>query len=459
MNVTDYKNFIKGRCVSVIGIGVSNVPLIRFLTEAGAVVTAHDKKNKEQLGDVCDELTALGTKLVLGEGYLKDIPQNTEVVFKTPGLRIDVPELVEAAEKGITITSEMELFFELCPGQIIAITGSDGKTTTTTLIGEMLKNSGYNCYIGGNIGKPLIDEVEKMTADDKIVLELSSFQLHSMKHRPDIAVVTNVTPNHLDWHTDFDEYVNAKKNIFQGQKAGGRVILNYDNQVTRDFAKSAQAPIFFSRNSGLESGVFLQGDAIVRRTDEGMIEEILNIRDIRIPGMHNVENYMAAIAAVYDMVGKETINHVAKGFNGVPHRIEFVREIDGARYYNDSIASSPARTTAGLKSFDKKVILIAGGYDKKIPFDEFGSVINGYVKKLILVGATSEKIYTAVKNADNYDGLEIFRESEFEGAVNKARECAQKGDVVILSPACASFDLFKNFEERGNTFKRIINNF
>ena len=458
MNVTDYKRFIKGKCVSVIGIGVSNVPLIRFLTDAGAVVTAHDKKNREQLGEAYDELMDLGTQLVLGEGYLKNIPQNTEVIFKTPGLRIDVPELVEAAEKGITITSEMELFFELCPGQIIAITGSDGKTTTTTLIGEMLKNAGYNCYIGGNIGNPLIDEVEEMTVDDKIVLELSSFQLHSMKHRPDIAVVTNVTPNHLDWHTDFDEYVNAKKNIFQGQKACSRVILNYDNQVTRGFAESAQAPVFFSRDSELENGVFLQGDAIVRKAD-GRIEEVLNTRDIRIPGMHNVENYMAAIAAVYDMVGKETINQVAKNFNGVPHRIEFVREIDGVRYYNDSIASSPARTTAGLKSFDKKVILIAGGYDKKIPFDEFGSVINGYVKKLILVGATSEKIYAAVKNADNYDGLEIFRESEFESAVNKARECAENGDIVMLSPACASFDLFKNFEVRGNTFKNIVNNF
>lgn len=459
MNVTDYKKFIKGKSVSVIGIGVSNVPLIRFLTDAGAVVTAHDKKNREQLGEAYDELVDLGTMLVLGEGYLKNIPESTEVIFKTPGLRIDVPELVQAAEKGITITSEMELFFELCPGQIIAITGSDGKTTTTTLIGEMLKNAGYNCYIGGNIGKPLIDEVERMTAHDKIVLELSSFQLHSMKHRPDIAVVTNVTPNHLDWHTDFDEYVNAKKNIFQGQKADGRVILNYDNQVTRDFAESAQKPVFFSRNAELKRGVFLQDDAIVRKTDEGMIEEILNIRDIRIPGMHNVENYMAAIAAVYDMVGKETINYVAKSFNGVPHRIEFVKEIDGVRYYNDSIASSPARTTAGLKSFDKKVILIAGGYDKKIPFDEFGCVINEYVKKLILVGATSEKIYSAVKNADNYDGLEILMESEFQSAVNKAKEYAQNGDVVILSPACASFDLFKNFEERGNTFKNIVNNF
>lgn len=459
MNVTDYKNFIKGKCVSVIGIGVSNVPLIRFLTDAGAVVTAHDKKNRDQLGEVYEELVDLGTKMILGEGYLKNIPQNTEVIFKTPGLRIDVTELAEAAEKGITVTSEMELFFELCPGQIIAITGSDGKTTTTTLIGEMLKNAGFNCYIGGNIGKPLIDEVEGMTAEDKIVLELSSFQLHAMKHCPEVAVVTNVTPNHLDWHTDFEEYVNAKKNIFQGQKAGGKVILNYDNEVTKQFAESAQNSVFFSRNSEPERGVFLQDDVIVRKTDDGEIDEVLNITDIRIPGMHNVENYMAAIAAVYDMVGKETINHVAKSFNGVPHRIEFVREIDGVRYYNDSIASSPARTTAGLKSFEKKVILIAGGYDKKIPFDEFGSVINEYSKKLILVGATSEKIYAAVKNADNYNGLEIFKESEFESAVNKARECAQKGDIVMLSPACASFDLFKNFEVRGNTFKNIVNNF
>lgn len=459
MNVTDYKKFIKGKCISVVGVGVSNVPLVRFLINAGAVVTAHDKKNKEQLGEVYDELSALGVRFVLGDGYLKDIPQGTEIIFKTPGLRIDTLELVSAKEKGIAITSEMELFFELCPSQIIAITGSDGKTTTTTLIGEMLKTAGYNCYIGGNIGKPLIGEVEDMTEKDKVVLELSSFQLHSMKHCPDIAVVTNVTPNHLDWHTDFDEYVNAKKNIFRGQKAGGKVVLNYDNQVTRDFASIAQSPVFFSRKSVLDSGVFLQNDDIVLKKADGEIEKILNIGDIKIPGMHNVENYMAAIAAVYHLVDKETVNHVAKSFNGVPHRIEFVRELDGIRYYNDSIASSPARTTAGLKSFDKKVILIAGGYDKKIPFDEFGSIINGYVKKLILVGATSEKIQAAVENAENYDGLDIFRENEFESAVKRARDCAENGDIVILSPACASFDLFKNFEERGNIFKSIVNSF
>lgn len=459
MKIDEYKSFINGKNVSVIGIGVSNVPLIRFLIGCGASVTAHDKKNREQLGEICDELSNLSVRFVLGEKYLRDIPENTDVIFKTPGLRVDVPELKAAAEKGIEITSEMELFFELCPAKIIAVTGSDGKTTTTTLIGEMLKKQGFKCYIGGNIGTPLIGEIENITADDKIVLELSSFQLHTMKRSADIAIVTNVTPNHLDWHKDFTEYAESKKNIFKFQDENGRVVLNYDNDITRSFADDAKNSMFFSRKQQLERGIFLRGNMIVLKDTNGTETEILDIRDIKIPGLHNVENYMAAIAAVYPTVSIENIRYVAKNFGGVAHRIELIRTLDGVKYYNDSIASSPARTTAGLVSFKQKVILIAGGYDKKIPFDDFGYTVNDCVKKLILVGMTSDKIETAVKNASNYDNLPIYRETDFEKAVNRARDCAENGDIVILSPACASFDLFKNFEERGNKFREIVMNF
>lgn len=457
MVAAEYKKSIKDKKISVVGVGVSNIPLIRFLIDGGALVAAHDKRSADQLGEIYSELECLGVKFVLGEDYLKNIPKDTDIIFKTPGIRPDVPELLNAVSQGAVLTSEMELFFELCPAKIIAVTGSDGKTTTTSLIGEMLKKEGYNCYIGGNIGNPLIGEVEKMTKDDMAIVELSSFQLFSMKKSADIAVVTNVTPNHLDWHKDFSEYVESKKSIFS-HNSNCKVILNFDNEITRNFAKDAKDFIYFSRQNSLERGMVLKNGKI-ELIDGASEKEFITADAIKIPGVHNIENYMAAIAAVYPFVSLETIEYVAKNFGGVPHRIELVRTLDGVRFYNDSIASSPARTTAGLKSFEKKVILIAGGYDKKIPFDEFGLVVNDRVKELVLVGTTSEKIETAVKNASNYSGLTIHRESDFEEAVNKARKCASDGDVVLLSPACASFDLFKNFEERGNTFKSIVNNF
>ena len=460
MTIQEWKNQIKDCEVAVIGIGVSNLPLIRLLCTCGAKVYAHDKRTKEQLEETYQELCDLGVTMVLGAGYLDSIAASVSVIYKTPGVRYDLPVLKQAAANGARITSEMELFFELCPAPIIAVTGSDGKTTTTSLIYDMLCRAGYHCYLGGNIGHPLVSELEEMTPDDRVVLELSSFQLQTMKRSAGIAVVTNVTPNHLDWHTDFEEYMESKKAVFAYQGKDGKVVLNYDNANTRAFGTEANHVTYFSSKEVLRDGYCLEGDSIVFRQNGKTVREVLDIRDIYIPGMHNVENYMAAIAATDTLVQDDIVRTTAKEFKGVPHRIEFVRELDGVKYYNDSIASSPARTTAGLVSFgDKKVILIAGGYDKKIPFDDFGAVVNDRVKKLVLVGVTSEKIETAVKQAQNYRGLPIFRCTSFEEAVNTARNEAETGDIVILSPACASFDLFKNFEVRGNTFKEIVNHF
>lgn len=459
--VREFNQKIKGVKAAVIGIGVSNVPLIRFLTERGARVVAHDKRTAEQLGDTYKELSGLGVEFVLGDGYLDKIDEDVKIVFKTPGVRYDVPAIKAAVDKGAELSSEMELFFELCPAEIIAVTGSDGKTTTTSLINDMLTRGGYKCYLGGNIGTPLIYQVEEIKAEDKVVVELSSFQLHTMKKSPHIAVVTNVTPNHLDWHKDFQEYVDAKKAVFANQKEGDRAVFNYDNEITKGFYNETPNGVYFSRTNKIDNGYGLNGDMIALFEDGKVKRDILNVNDIYIPGVHNIENYMAAIAAVDGLVSDEVIRATAKGFVGVPHRIEFVRELDGVKYYNDSIASSPARTTAGLNSFDKKVILIAGGYDKKIPFDDFGTVVNDKVKKLVLCGFTADKIEAAVKNADNYnaEALPIYKLTDFKEAVEKARAVAESGDVVILSPACASFDLFKNFEERGNTFKDIVNMF
>ena len=460
MTLNEWKKKAVGCEMAVVGIGVSNLPLIRFLVSCGAVVTAHDKRSAQELGDTYRELKELGVELKLGEHYMDEISCTAKIVFKTPGIRYDVPALKKVAEHGAKITSEMELFFKLCPARKIAVTGSDGKTTTTSLIYDMLCRSGYTCYLGGNIGRPLIGEIEEIKADDIAVLELSSFQLHTMKQSPDIAVITNVTPNHLDWHKDFDEYKDSKKAIFAYQNENGKVILNYDNNITRIFGDEANNATYFSSSQILENGYCLKENYIVYMKNGIIQRNVLDIRDIYIPGMHNIENYMAAIAATDSLINDDIVRTTAVEFKGVPHRIEFVRELDGIKYFNDSIASSPARTIAGLLSFgSKKVVLIAGGYDKKIPFDEFGSVVNDHVKKLILVGVTSEKIENAVKAASNYNGLAIYRCSEFEEAVNTARNEAENGDIVILSPACASFDLFKNFEERGNTFKDIVKKF
>ena len=452
MTLNEYKQFVCGKRVCAIGIGVSNVPLIEFLISCGANVTACDKKAKSDLGEIATKLESLGVTLICGEDYLDNL--DYEIIFKTPGMRPDVKALNDARERGSIVTSEMELFFELCPCKIIAVTGSDGKTTTTTLIYETLKKAGYTCHLGGNIGRPLIGDIEKITANDMAVLELSSFQLYTMRKSPDVAVITNLAPNHLDWHTDLNEYLEAKKNIFKFQSKENTLVINHDNDVTDPLDKESAAGVRkFSRVGTVENGVMLMGNDIVY-VSGGKTEKIMEKTDIRLPGEHNVENYMAMAAAVKDFVKPETIKEVALNFGGVPHRIEFVREVGGVKFYNDSIASSPSRTTAALNSFDEKIILIAGGYDKKIPFDDLGKLICEKVKNLVLVGHTADKIKTAV---DAAGGVPTAVCTDFKEAVLTAYKTAKEDDIVVLSPACASFDLFKNFEERGNLFKQIVN--
>ena len=453
MTVLEYLTSLKNKRVAVIGIGVSNTPLIRMLLSAGINVTACDKNSRDGLGEISEELERLGAHLQLGENYLAGLDQ--DVIFRTPGLRPDVPALEAARERGAEITSEMEVFFRVCPCKIIAVTGSDGKTTTTTIISELLKAAGYNVHVGGNIGRPLLPDAASMNSSDVAVLELSSFQLMTMNQSPDIAVVTNVSPNHLDVHKSMDEYIAAKENVFAHQSSQGLAVFNYDNDITRAFAEKASGRcVYFSRRNELCHGVYVKDNAIWSGE-----RKVLSLEDILIPGVHNVENYMAAIAAVESMVSDGVIRKVAQTFGGVEHRIELVRTLNGVRYYNDSIASSPTRTIAGLRSFKEKVILIAGGYDKKIPFDVLGTEIIEHVKVLVLTGTTAPKIRAAVEAVLDYAGTnpEILEFDDFRQAVLAAHNAAQPGDVVILSPACASFDKFKNFMLRGEAFKKIIN--
>lgn len=457
MTFSDYLRTLRDKSVAVIGIGVSNRPLIEALLRAGVAVTACDKKDREGLEGEAEHLEALGARLQLGPDYLKSLTQ--DVIFRTPGLRPDVPELREAVRHGSTVTSEMEVFFEVCPCPIIAVTGSDGKTTTTTIIAELLRRAGRTVHVGGNIGCPLLTEADAMKPEDLAVLELSSFQLMTMTHSPHIAVITNLAPNHLDVHRDMEEYIAAKENIFTHQTNGDIAIFNADNAITRELARRAPGTArLFSRREEPENGVFLRGTEIVSRGN-GAERVVFSTEDIRLPGVHNVENYMAAAAAVDGLVPDEMVRAFAREFAGVEHRIELVRTLRGVRYYNDSIASSPSRTIAGLRSFQQKVILIAGGYDKHIPFDVLGPEVVEHVKLLILCGATAEKIRQSVIHAPGYqEGRpEIMVLGDFREAVETAAAHAQAGDVVTLSPACAAFDRFKNFMERGKVYKAIVN--
>ena len=441
-----YFTSLKDKKIAVFGLGVSNRPLVRLLLEFGCQVTGCDRTPREKLDEEVLELERAGAKLSLGDTYLDGL--QADVVFRTPGMHPENPGLVALREKGAVITSEMDVFFALCPCKILAATGSDGKTTTTTLISEMLKAQGYTVWLGGNIGTPLLPLVRQMKETDFAVVELSSFQLMDMTHSPSIAVVTNLSPNHLDVHKDMDEYVQAKKNIFRFQTDKDLLVVNGDNEITAPFV-----------GAGMTRSFSRLGKAAHVRLEDGYItrngEKVLKKEDILLPGEHNVENYMTAIAAVEGLVSDETVQTVAKSFGGVEHRIELVRIKDGIRFYNDSIASSPSRTIAGLKSFPEKVILIAGGYDKHIPYDVLGPEICQHVKKLFLGGATGPLIQAAVENCPG-EKPEIVDCGNFEAAVRAAAAAAESGDVVLMSPASAAFDQFKNFMVRGEFYKKLV---
>ena len=463
MTLDSYIASLRGKRIAVIGIGVSNTPLIELLLDSGIAVTACDKKERGEFDGLCEALEAKGAKLKLGKDYLSDLTE--DIIFRTPGMRPDVPEFLAAKARGSEITSEMEVFFKVCPCPILAVTGSDGKTTTTTIIAGLMKKAGYTVHVGGNIGNPLLAEAGNIRESDYVVLELSSFQLLTMDDiAPLRAVVTNLAPNHLNVHKGMEEYVESKANIFLHQTEGCRVTLNFDNDITRSFAPRAEGrEAWFSRVKPIEEGITLQDGVIVRKA-AGKCEAVLETKHIKIPGIHNVENYMAAISAVEGLVSDEVIREFAAEFGGVEHRIELVRELHGVRYYNDSIASSPSRTIAGLRSFPEKVILLAGGKDKGIPYDELGPDMVEHVKLLILTGGDAPgsavfKIRDAAVNAPGYEEgkPEILFVDDFAASIRAAQSRAKEGDVVLMSPASTSFDKFKNFMERGKLFKKVVN--
>lgn len=456
MTLDEYLNSLVGKSIAVIGYGVSNAPLTKLLLSHGCDVTVCDKRKEDEF-EGADELRSSGVKLRLGEDYLEGLHE--DVIFRTPGLHPFTKQLQEAANSGSVLTSEMEAFFTVCPCHTIAITGSDGKTTTSTVIANLLKEAGHTVFLGGNIGTPLLDKVPEMKPEDFAVLELSSFQLHSMKCKPETAVITNISPNHLDVHPTFEDYIDAKTNIFRLQDTADRLILNADDAYSARFASEARANIrYFSRRHSVVNGAFCV-DELLYSARNYEVCELMPSAGILVPGEHNIENYLAAYAATDGYITDSAFRKVARSFPGVPHRIELVRDRNGVKYYNDSIASSPTRTIAALRCFNKvKPILIAGGHDKKVPFEELGTEIVARAKALYLTGETAARIKQAVIDTPGYNRLTlpIYIIDDFRDTVVTAANSAQDGDVVILSPACSSFDKFRNFVERGNTFRKII---
>lgn len=458
MLLNEYVQSIRDKSIAVLGIGISNLPLIELLCRGGCDVTACDRRNMSQLGDTGDFLQELGVKLRLGEEYLGNLHE--DLIFRTPGLMPFDEHLIKAEEQGSIITSEMEVFFSLCPCRIFAVTGSDGKTTTTTLISEILKAAGYHVHLGGNIGTPLLCKLPEMQSEDLVVLELSSFQLHSMNCRPHTAVITNLSPNHLDKHNGFQDYIDAKAWIFLNQHREDRLILNANDPHTAYYASKAPSTIsYFSDLLPVQNGCICE-DGIIYLVTGGSRIPVMSADEIKIPGQHNVQNMLAAFEAVRDYASPEICRQIARTFPGVPHRLEEVRILNGITYINDSIASSPTRTIAGLHALKKKPIVIAGGYDKHLPFDSLGEEFCDHAKAVILTGDTAEKIAASIHDANNHrdqeELLPVYQVSDLQEAVYKASSIAEEGDIVVLSPACASFDRFRNFEERGNMFRQYV---
>ena len=455
----EFEQYITGRKVAIIGLGISNIPLLDYFYKLHCKVSIFDKREEKKLDkQAVEKIQNYAFELYTGPDAMQRLV-GFDIIFRSPSCRPDTPEIVKELERGAILTSEIEMLMQTCPGTVIGITGSDGKTTTTNLIYHILEEIGYHCYLGGNIGIPLFTKVHEMKPEDMIVLELSSFQLMDMQISPHISVITNVSPNHLDIHKSYEEYIDAKKNIFKYQNKNDILVINYDNTITRDFKVEAKGKVvYFSRKQKLEDGVICDS-GIIKSCEEKVRRHILNTRDILLRGVHNHENICSAIAATASLVEPEIQLEAIKKFKGVEHRLEFIREVSGVKWYNDSIGTSPTRTIAGLNSFTEKIVLIAGGYDKHLDYTPIAKPIVANVSKLILIGATAPKIEEVVTQELEMQGKElpIYHCNTLQETVKKAYEIANSDEIVLFSPASASFDMFKNFEERGEMFKALVN--
>lgn len=456
----EFEQSLDKRKVAIIGLGVSNIPLIDYMYEKGAEVTIFDNRELKEISeDINEKLQRYNFKYIGGEDNLSRL-KGFDIIFRAPSCLPTKEELKAEANRGAIVTTEIEMLIKLAPCKVIGITGTEGKTTTSSIIYEIIKNAGYRCYLGGNIGNPIFTKLKEINQEDIIVLEMSSFQLMGMTVSPDISLVTNIYPDHLNVHKDFEEYVKSKENIFLHQKSNGLVVLNYDNEITRKFKQDTKNEvIFFSSKSNLENGyIYDIKDGNIAYIQDGKRTNIINKSEIKLRGIHNYENICAALAVTSSLVSRDAQIKAIKEFVGVEHRLEFVKEINGVKYYNDSIGTSPASTIAGLNAFDENIILLAGGSDKGLDYTEIGEKIAEKVGTLILCGPTSDIIENATQKALKGKKIQIFKVNNMQEAVETAKKVAQNGDIVLLSPASASFDLYKNFAERGNIFKQCVYN-
>ena len=455
----EFNNYLEGRKVAIIGLGVSNLPLLKYMYEKDAKVKVFEKKKKEEIPrKLLERLDKYDANAFFGKNCFENL-KGFDIIFRSPSCLPTRKELVEEKNRGAIITSEIEMLMKMCPCKVIGVTGSDGKTTTTSLIYSILKKAGYNTYLGGNIGIPLFTKLDEIKPEDMLVLELSSFQLMGMEISPHISVITNITPNHLNIHKDYQEYIDAKKTIFKYQTENDYLVLNYDNVITRECKKDAKSKvIYFSSKERLDNG-FIVDNGIIKECEDGIRKHILDTKEVLLRGNHNFENIATALSATKTLVNQDIAIEAIKEFKAVEHRLEFVREIDNVKWYNDSVSSSPTRTIAGLNSFDEDIVLIAGGYDKNLDYTPIAKPILKKVKTLILLGATSGKIFDAVKAEEEKEGknIDIYMCNSLEETINLAKKYAKPNQVVLFSPASASFDMFKNFAERGNIFKNLVN--
>ena len=455
----EFNEYIRFRKVAVIGLGVSNMPLLEYLYEKKAQVTVFDERTMDEIpSETINKINTYEFSYSFGKNCLEKL-NGFNIIFRSPSCLPTRAELQKEADRGAIVTTEVEMLMEICPCKIVGVTGSDGKTTTTSLINAILKKAGYKTFLGGNIGTPLFTKLPEMEPNDIVVLELSSFQLMNMHISPDIAVITNITPNHLNIHKDYQEYIDAKKCIFKNQNEKGILILNYDNDITRECAKEANGNVvFFSSKVKLDNGFIVDGN-IIKECNDKVRKHILNTDEVILRGNHNFQNIATALAATKTLVDTDIAVQAIKEFKPVEHRIEFVKEINGVKWYNDSASSSPTRTISGINAFKENIILIAGGYDKNLEYEPLAKPVVDKVSTLILIGQTAEKIYDVVKNESEKENkkINIYMCDTLEQTIEIAKKSAKKGDVVLFSPASASFDMFKNFADRGHKFKDLVN--
>lgn len=450
----------KGKKATVVGLGLEGIDLVRYLTGQGAIVTVSDSRPEEALKKQLAQIRGLTVDLRLGGNGREDF-EGADAIFLSQSVPLDLPALDEARKRGVPVLSQMGLFFNLCPGPVVGITGSSGKTTTTALVGAIFAAAGRQHLVGGNIGRPLLSELDSLTPEAWAILEISHTQLQTLGKSPHIACVTNVTPNHLDRFT-WDEYLDLKANIMRHQSGGDYVVLGYDDPEARGFSEKAKGRlVFFTTGPDLpDGGVLVEGGWAIWRW-EGRDQPVLPLSLIKLRGEHNVQNVLAA-TAVACLAGIEAraIADAVASFLGVPHRLELVAALEGVSYYNDSIATTPERTIAGLHSFTEPVVLLLGGRDKHLPLDRLAQETCRKCRGVIFFGEAGGLLSEAIDNYARRWPLAqrplTARVATLADAVHAAWEMARPGDVVLLSPACTSFDAYNNFEERGEEFRALI---